>query len=171
MTDSEWMDSLTRPSKVMSVALTLLGSWIVFLTLVNISIGAYSEGRKVLWIDFLTGVRESSTTDMAFVMDDILFGLVGLVIIVLGARGINTTHESGFLGWLSGLPKCIVGSLFSSEGGSNKLISSWLVALGVTFYLVWSIMENTWVDPGVYSVAVVLVSFGIGMGLLESSSN
>jgi len=32
-------------------------------------------------------------------------------------------------------------------------------------------MENTWVDPGVYSVAVVLVSFGVGMGLLESSSN
>ena len=171
MTNSEWMDSLTRPSKAMSAALTLLGSWIVFLTVVNISIGAYSEGRKVLWIDFLTGVRESSTTDMALVMDDMLFGLVGLVIIGLGARGMNTTHESGFLGWLSGLPKCVVGSLFSSEGGSNKLVSSWLVALGVVFYLIWSVMENTWVDPGVYSVAVVLVSFGVGMGLLESSSN
>ena len=158
------------PSKVMSFALTLLGSWIVFLTVVNISIGAYSEGRKVLWIDFLTGVRESSTTDMALVMDDMLFGLVGLVIIGLGARGMNTTHESGFVGWLSGLPKCVVGSLFSSEGGSNKLISSWLVPLEC-FYLIWSVMENTWVDPGVYSVAVVLVSFGVGMGLLESSSN
>ena len=171
MTNSEWMDSLTRPSKVMSAALTLLGSWIVFLTVVNISIGAYSEGRKVLWIDFLTGVRESSTTDMAFVMDDVLFGLVGLIIIGLGARGMNVTHKSGFLGWLSGLPKCIVSSLFSSEGGSNKLMSSWLVALGVFFYLIWSIMENTWVDPGVYSVAVVLVSFGVGVGLLESSSS
>ena len=171
MTNSEWMDSLTRPSKVMSAALTLLGSWIVFLSAVNISIGAYSEGRKVLWIDFFTGVRESSTTDMAFVMDDVLFGLVGLIIIGLGARGLNATHESGFLGWLSGLPKCIVNSLFSSEGGSNKLISSWLVALGVIFYLIWSITENTWVDPGVYSVAVVLVSFGVGVGLLESSSS
>ena len=171
MTNSEWMESLTRPSKVMSAALTLLGSWIVFLTVVNISIGAYSEGRKVLWIDFFTGVRESSTTDMAFVMDDVLFGLVGLIIIGLGTRGMNVTHESGFLGWLSGLPKCVLSSLFSSEGGSNKLISSWLVALGVIFYLIWSIMENTWVDPGVYSVAVVLVSFGVGLGLLESSSN
>ena len=65
MADSEWMNSLTRPSKALSAALTLLGSWIVFLTFVNIAIGAYSEGRKVLWIDFLTGVRESSTTDMA----------------------------------------------------------------------------------------------------------
>lgn len=171
MTNSEWMDSLTRPSKVASAALTLLGSWIVFLTVVNISIGAYSEGRKVLWVDFLTGVRESSTTDMAFVMDDFLFGLVGLVIIGLGARGMNATHESGFVGWLVGLPKCVVGSLFSSEGGSNKLISGWLIAIGVIFYLVWSVMENTWVDPGVYSVSVVLVSFGVGMGLLESSSD
>lgn len=171
MTDSEWKDSLTRPSKAISAALTLLGSWIVFLTVVNISIGAYSEGRKVLWVDFLTGVREASTTDMAFVMDDILFGFIGLLVIGMGARGINKTHESGFVGWLGGLPKCVAESLFSSEGGSSKLISSWLVALGLIFYLVWSIMENTWVDPGVYSVAVVLVSFGVGMGLLDSSSN
>ncbi|MAU85490.1 MAG: hypothetical protein CMA21_02635 [Euryarchaeota archaeon] len=171
MADSEWMNSLTRPSKALSAALTLLGSWIVFLTVVNVVIGAYSEGRKVLWIDFLTGVRESSTTDMAFVTDDILFGLIGLAIIGLGARGMNTTHESGFVGWLRGLPKCVVGSLFSSEGGTNHLISSWLVALGVIFYVVWSMNENTWVDPGVYSVAVVLISFGVGMGLLESSSN
>ena len=81
MTDSEWMDSLTRPSKTASAALTLLGSWIVFLTVVNISIGAYSEGRKVLWIDFFTGVRDSSTTDMAFVIDDGMFGLIGIIII------------------------------------------------------------------------------------------
>ena len=171
MTDSEWMDSLTRPSKTASAALTLLGSWIVFLTVVNISIGAYSEGRKVLWIDFFTGVRDSSTTDMAFVIDDGMFGLVGLAIIGLGARGMNNIHESGFGGWLRNLPSCIIGGLLSSEGGSNKLISSWLIALGVLFYLVWSVVENTWVDTGVYSVAAVLVSFGVGMRLLEESAN
>jgi len=171
MSDSEWMDSLTRPSKTASAALTLLGSWIVLLTVVNISIGAYSEGRKVLWIDFLTGVRESSTTDMAFVIDDGLFGFIGLAIIGIGAMGMNKTHESGFGGWLSGLPSCIVGCLLSSEEGSGKLVSSWLVAIGVLFYLIWSIMENTWVDPGVYSVSTVLVSFGVGMALLEDSSN
>ena len=171
MADSEWMDSLTRPSKTASAALTLLGSWIVFLTVVNISIGAYSEGRKVLWIDFFTGVRDSSTTDMAFVIDDGMFGLVGLAIIGLGARGMNNIHQSGFSGWLRDLPSCIIGGLLSSEGGSNKLISSWLIALGVLFYLVWSVVENTWVDPGVYSVAAVLVSFGVGMGLLEESAN
>ena len=48
------------------------------------------------------------------------------------------------------------------------MISSWLVAIGVLFYVLWSAMENTWVDPGVYSVKPVLVSFGVGLGLLES---
>ena len=100
MTDSEWMDSLTRPSKTASAALTLLGSWIVFLTVVNISIGAYSEGRKVLWIDFFTGVRDSSTTDMAFVIDDGMFGLVGLAVIGLGARGMNNIHYITYIFFL-----------------------------------------------------------------------
>ena len=171
MTDSEWMDSLTRPSKTVSAALALLGSWIVFLAVVNVSIGAYSEGRKVLWIDLFTGVRDSSTTDMALVIDDGMFGFIGLAIIGLGAMGMNNTHESGFSGWIRGLPSCIVGCLFSSERSTNELISSWLVALGVLFYLAWSVMEYTWVDPGVYSVAAVLVSFGVGIGLLEESSN
>ena len=51
------------------------------------------------------------------------------------------------------------------------MVSSWLVAIGVLFYVLWSAMENTWVDPGVYSVAAVLVSFGVGLGLLEEAEN
>ena len=171
MSESEWMKSLTRPSKTLSAALTLLGSWAVFLTVVNIAIGAYSEGKKVLWIEFFSGVRDPSTSDMAFVMDDAIFALLGLALIGLGARGINKIHDSGFIGWLSGLPSCIVECLLSSERGSGKLLASWLVAVGVLFYILWSVLENTWVDPGVYSVAAVLVSFGVGMGILEESGN
>ena len=165
------MTSLTRPSKTLSAALTLLGSWVVFLTVVNLVIGAYSEGKKVLWLEFFSGVRDPSTTDMAFILDDAVFGLIGLIIIAVGARGMDKLHDSGFVGWLTGLPRCIMECLFSSDQGSNKLVSSWLVALGVLFYVVWSVMENTWVDPGVYSVASVLVSFGVGMGLLEESES
>ena len=46
MSESEWMSSLMRPSKTLSAALALLGSWVVFLTIVNLVIGAYSEGKK-----------------------------------------------------------------------------------------------------------------------------
>jgi len=171
MSESEWMSSLMRPSKTLSAALALLGSWVVFLTIVNLFIGAYSEGKKVLWIDFFSGTRDPSTTEMAFVMDDALFGLVGLLLIGLGARGLNKIHDSGFVGWLTGLPSCISESLLSSDRGATKMVSSWLVAIGVLFYVLWSAMENTWVDPGVYSVSAVIVSFGVGIGLLEEAEN
>ena len=105
MSESEWMSSLMRPSKTLSAALALLGTWIVFLTIVNLVIGAYSEGKKVLWIDFFSGARDPSTTEMAFVMDDALFGLVGLLLIGLGARGLNKIHDSGCLLYTSPSPR------------------------------------------------------------------
>ena len=89
MSDSTWMESLTRPSKTGSAAAILLGSWIIVLTLVNISQGAYSEGRKVLWMKFVSGVKDSSTTDMAFVLDDAIFGSIGVAIFAIGVMGLN----------------------------------------------------------------------------------
>ena len=162
---------MMRPSKTLSAALALLGTWVVFLTVVNLAVGAYSVGKKVLWIEFFSGVRDPSTSDMSFVMDDAVFGLVGVVLIAIGARGLNKIHDSGFVGWLTGLPNCVLESLLSSEKGSRKMMASWLVALGVLFYVSWSVLENTWVDPGVYSVAAVLVSFGVGLGLLDEAEN
>jgi len=171
MSDSTWMESLTRPSKTGSAAAILLGSWVIVLTLVNLSLGAYSEGRKALWIKFLTGVKDSSTTDMAFVLDDAIFGSVGVALFAIGVMGLNKNHEGGFSSWASGLPTCVMSCLLSFDGDFRKLGASWLVAIGVIFYVVWSISESTWVDPGVYSVAVVLVSFGVGIGILAESES
>ena len=61
--------------------------------------------------------------------------------------------------------------LLTFDGGFKKMASSWLVALGVLFYTIWSVTESTWVDPGVYSVAIVLVSFGVGIGILSESES
>ena len=52
--DQEWMEVLKSPSITMSVGSFLLGSWMAFLTLLNIISGAYSDGRKVNWMDFIT---------------------------------------------------------------------------------------------------------------------
>jgi len=171
MSDSTWMESLTRPSKTASAAAILLGSWVIVLTLVNLSQGAYSEGRKVLWMKFISGVKDSSTTDMAFVLDDAIFGALGAAVFVMGVMGLNKTHEGGFSAWASGLPTCVMSCLLTFDGGFRKLGASWLVATGVIFYVIWSISESTWVDPGVYSVAVVLISFGVGIGILTESES
>ena len=171
MSESTWMESLTRPSKTLSASAVLLGAWLALLTIVNLTQGAYSEGRKVLWMKFLTGVKNSSTTDMSFVADDAIFGALSVAILAAGVLGLNKTHEGGFTSWMSGLPTCIMTRLLVFDGGFKKLASSWLVALGVLFYLIWSVNESTWVDPGVYSVAVVLISFGVGIGVLSESES
>ena len=171
MSESTWMESLTRPSKTLSASAILLGSWIGLLTVVNLTQGAYSEGRKVLWIKFLTGIKEASTTDMSFVADDAIFGVFGVAIFAAGVLGLNGSHEGGFSSWMSGLPSCIMSRLLTFDGGFKKMASSWLVASGVLFYTIWSVTESTWVDPGVYSVAIVLVSFGVGIGILSESES
>lgn len=171
MSESAWMESLNRPSKTLSASAVLLGTWLALLTIVNLTQGAYSEGRKVLWLKFLTGVKESSTTEMSFVIDDAVFGLVSVSIFAVGAMGLNKSHEGGFSSWVSGLPSCIMTRLLTFDGGFKQLASGWLVALGVLFYVTWSISETTWVDPGVYSVAIVLISFGVGIGILSESES
>ncbi len=48
------------------------------------------------------------------------------------------------------------------------LLFAFVAALGVGFYLSWSIMFGTWFDLGVYTITIVLMGFGIVGFLLYS---
>lgn len=48
-----------------------------------------------------------------------------------------------------------------SFNAAYKAFGLALVILGLSFYVSWSILYNTWIDPGLYSVTVILVVFGI----------
>jgi len=167
MQESEWGSALTRPSSTASSAAVLFGVWVLFLTTVNLFSGAYSSGIKVLWIGFITG--DSAASNIAHdgfevVADDIVFGLIGVVLLSLGAMGMGKAVEGGFSAWVNGIPQGVIASsLFSPDAGINRTIASWLIALGVGFYLYWSSMYTTWVDPGVYAVMIVMVSFGFAI--------
>ena len=50
--ENEWSESLLRSSSTLSVGSFVIGTWMAFLTMLNIVLGAYSEGMKVNWIDF-----------------------------------------------------------------------------------------------------------------------
>jgi len=173
--ESEWGSALTRPSSTASSAAILLGAWVLLLTIVNLFSGAYSSGIKVLWIGFITG--DSAASNIAHdgfevAPDDIIFGLIGVALLVLGARGMGKAVEDGFSAWVSGIPQgAIASSLFSPDGGFNRTIASWLIALGVGFYLYWSLMNTTWVDPGVYAVMIVMVSFGFAIHTMADSES
>jgi len=174
MQESEWGSALTRPSSTASSAAVLLGVWVLLLSAVNLFSGAYSSGFKVLWIGFITGDSDASNIvhdGFEVVADDIVFGLIGIVLLVLGARGMGKAVEGGFPAWVSGIPQgVIVSSLFSPDVGS-RTIASWLIALGVGFYLYWSLMNTTWVDPGVYAVMIVMVSFGLAIHTMADSES
>ncbi|AKA49105.1 hypothetical protein IX51_08300 [uncultured archaeon] len=48
-----------------------------------------------------------------------------------------------------------------SFNAAYRIFGLAMVILGLSFYLAWSILYNTWADPGLYSVTVILVVFGI----------
>ena len=82
----------------------------------------------------------------------------------------NSAREGGFRGWFFGLPQdSLITSLFSIENGLGRTFSSWMIISGVAYYLVWSSMESTWVDPGVYSVMISLIMAGVGLNWIQDA--
>ena len=46
-----------------------------------------------------------------------------------------------------------------------------MMLLGIVYYFGWSLRETTWVDPGVYSVMIALVSVGLGLHWIRDAEN
>ncbi|MGP6220030.1 hypothetical protein [Caldiplasma sukawensis] len=42
-----------------------------------------------------------------------------------------------------------------------KALGIILFLIGLLFYVAWSILYNTWSDPGLYSFCIVLIVFGL----------
>ena len=112
---TDWKKALFRPSITFSTILFFVGCWIVILALINVVVGAYSPGNKVLWIGFLTdGV--SNTSDMTFVIDDGIFFTLGVISVSLGFMGINSSSEGGFKKWALEIPNCL---LYTSDAADE----------------------------------------------------
>ena len=169
----DWRGSLLRPSDTLSVAAIVLGSWILLLNLLNIITGAYSGGRKVLWIDFITnGSRTNEVHEIGVVLDDVIFGILGIAVFALGAWSLGKEREGGFGAWFFQVWESkVFTSLLSTEHGGSRTVASWMIAIGALFYAAWGIMNSTWVDPGVYSVTIAMVSMGFGVHTIEDSKS
>ena len=176
MAQTDWNEALTKPSSMISITALLLGLWVIILSIVNIIEGAYSPGYKVTWLSFL-GFTEGANfvaNDTGFIIDDAVFAIFGIILIGAGDYGmkkantlVNGGNESseGAISWILGLPNSyFMNNLIRGEG-VKQTMSSWLVVIGILFYIVWSIQNNTWVDPGVYSVMISLVAFGFALNI------
>ena len=174
LSDNDWYSALTRPSRTASTAMLLLGGWVLLLTIVNVTVGAYSPGFKALWLGFLSngslGDVYTGHDEISVVVDDIAFGILGIILVSLGHLGMNKAVEGGTISAIKGLPTCMSG-LFSGEHGIRKTVADWMIVSGIVFYLSWSALYTGWVDVGVYAVTTTLFMFGFGLNILDKAES
>jgi hypothetical protein len=176
MTQTDWNEALTRPSSMVSTAALILGFWVIILSIVNIVEGAYSPGNKVTWLGFLGLSGDAfAANDTGFVIDDAVFAIFGIILIGAGDYGMKKANTQlddggnassrGAVSWILDLPNSdFVKNIIKAESMKGA-ISSWLIVIGILYYIVWSIKFTTWVDPGVYSVMISLVAFGFALNV------
>jgi hypothetical protein len=162
-----FIHSLLNPGRTASTWFFGLGSWILLLGILNVLVVAH-PGGKISWVGFLSlgNLGEILMTDSVgqgfHVIGDGFFLGLGLILVGIGAKGLNSGVEGGMAAWLKGL---FVNDLWpalmsTEEGGWRRTISSWLLAIGFIFYFYWGLSYNNWVDPGTYAVSVALIGFG-----------
>ena len=154
----------------------MTGIWALIVDVVNIAIGAYASGQKVVWAGFISygNLAENTFTahnGIEITPGDIVFTIIGGAILALGILILQKTEEGGVVSWLSSLVSpSRWKSLFDFTEGLNVTLGSWLMISGVVFYFSWSIINNTWVDPGVYAVTIPLIGFGSILPMLENDA-
>lgn len=159
--------SLLNPSRSVAswyAGLGLLGLFIGILNMVGMS--HPNPDIKISWAGYLTvgmfGEGYVYNTGFHPVGDSVFFIIVGL----LTAIGLKTINESegGVGAWFQSLfGEDVWGALVSSEEGTNRSLGTWLMLVGIVFYIYWGILYSGWVDVGVYSVAAALFFLGYGM--------
>jgi hypothetical protein len=73
--------------------------------------------------------------------------------------------------WISNIQNSDFANNLIKGNNGKEIVSSWLTVIGIAFYLVWSIQNDTWVDPGVYSVMIAMVAFGIALNINSKVEN
>jgi hypothetical protein len=118
----------------------------------------------VLTFEITNRAFEDLSTAPSFVVSDIVFIAICGILAGLGFKSING-QEGGIGNWFK--------SIFVNEtwmsladpdiGGWFKTMGAWCLLLGVINYLYFGLTATGWIDPGVYSVTIGLLSFGFAL--------
>ena len=86
----------------------LVGIWALIVDVVNILIGAYASGQKVVWAGFVTYGTLAENTFVAHngievSPGDIVFTIIAILILGFGTLVLNKTEEGGIASWISSL--------------------------------------------------------------------
>ncbi|MGY8701197.1 MAG: hypothetical protein ACKVHH_00645 [Candidatus Poseidoniales archaeon] len=172
-----FINSILNPGRTISIWFFVLGAWILLVGILNVLVMAHPTG-KISWVAFLslgTIGGDILFTDPKYgqgfhIIGDGAFLTMGLVLIGLGSKGINTHFEGGMAAWLKNLfvNDYWPAMMNAEDGGWRKTFSSWLLAIGIIFYFYWGFAHTGWIDPGVYSVAAALIGFAIALAVMPA---
>ena len=95
MVQSSWKDEVTKPSRFLSVVSFCIGTWLAFVSLVNITFGAFAPGQKIEWLGFIDGSSLSEAysahSSISIGLGDVVALLLATILIVVGGRGIDSS--------------------------------------------------------------------------------
>ena len=163
---------LTKPSKTLANWYLWLGCLGLMLAILNI-MGVIHPNYRVSWGGLLTFEATNAAfgtkdTAAAFVAGDAVFMFACGA---LAFTGIRSLVEDGNYGdWFTSMLRneWYTDLVELRNGGWSQLLGTWSMAASLVFYFYWGIMYMTWIDPGVYSIAIVLMSSGLVLRMLSS---
>jgi hypothetical protein len=163
---------LTNPSKTLANWYLGLGCLGLMLAVLNI-LGIVHPSYRVSWGGLLTFEYTNSAfgdkgTAAAFVAGDAVFMFACGLISYLGIRSL--VGEDNFGDWFSSMLKneWYIDLIELGNGGWGRLLGTWSIVASIVFYFSWGVMYMTWIDPGPYSIAIVLMSVGLVLRMLSS---
>jgi len=167
-TNNGFVQMILNPSNVMSnwfVGIGLLG---LFLAILNLG-GEIHPNYRVSWSGVLTfeltnKAFEDMSTAPSFVISDAIFIAICGLFTAIGLKSINE-RDGGIQAWLKSI---FVNDTWISLadpdiGGWFKTLGAWCLVLGIVNYLYFGLTAIGWIDPGVYSVTISLLAFGLAM--------
>ena len=162
------LEMMMNPNKTLAnwfVSFGLLG---LFLAVLNL-VGCIHPSYRVSWggvftLEATNKAFGSLDDAAAFVPSDAVFMAICAGLVFLGFKTINQ-QDGGVVAWFK--------SIFVNEtwpaladpsvGGWSRLAGAWCLLLGVVNYLYFGLNSIGWIDPGVYSVTIALLSFGLAL--------
>jgi hypothetical protein len=162
------LEMIMNPNKTLANWFVFVGLLGLFLAVLNL-VGCIHPNYRVSWGGVFTmeatnsafGTLEDAS---AFVASDAIFMALCAGLVFLGFRTINQ-QDDGVAGWFK--------SIFVNEtwpaladptvGGWSRLAGAWCLLLGVVNYLYFGLNSTGWIDPGVYSVTIALLGFGLAL--------
>lgn len=163
-----FLDLISNPSIGLSKWYIAIGAWGLVLAVLNI-LGQIHPSYRVSWgglltFELLADAFGDKNTAATFVAGDAVFMLACGLLVALGLKSINESNEGGLASFFQSM---VINdtwpALVGGEGGMMRAIGAWCLLLGFGFYIAFSVMNQTWIDLGVYSVSVTLVAFGFAL--------